>query len=371
MVKSGLSAKPLSLAETLLVACAGGFLFDLARFPAGWMAGAMVAVAIAALAGRPMYLPTQLARAFFIALGITVGGIASPDTVHGMLTWPLSIALLAVAMLVTTVVASFYLMRVHGWGPQTALFAAIPGALSQVVVMAADRDADLRGIVVVQTVRAIATTIGVPIALIIFGLAGPAQFPVSGPGVMDAPWEAVLLVGTGVAAAIGLYRIGFSGGFFFGPMVVSALLHGGGFIELRPPGWFANMAMIGLGAVNGSRFANTSFRTLLHYLAASLGSLAVAVGVLLGFVALAALATPVRMSDLVVSYAPGAVDAMMILAIALQADPVFVGACHLTRIIVVSLALPFGAHLTERLGQKPHHHELPEPLDTARDALED
>jgi membrane AbrB-like protein len=262
-------------------------------------------------------------------------------------------------------------MRVHGWGPQTALFAAIPGALSQVVVMAADRDADLRGIVVVQTVRAIATTIGVPIALIIFGLAGPAQFPVSGPGVMDAPWEAVLLVGTGVAAAIGLYRIGFSGGFFFGPMVVSALLHGGGFIELRPPGWFANMAMIGLGAVNGSRFANTSFRTLLHYLAASLGSLAVAVGVLLGFVALAALATPVRMSDLVVSYAPGAVDAMMILAIALQADPVFVGACHLTRIIVVSLALPFGAHLTERLGQKPHHHELPEPLDTARDALED
>ena len=75
-------AKPLHLAETLLIAFAGGFVFDLARVPAGWMAGAMVAVAIAALAGRPMQMPTLLARAFFIALGITVGGIATPDTVR-------------------------------------------------------------------------------------------------------------------------------------------------------------------------------------------------------------------------------------------------------------------------------------------------
>jgi membrane AbrB-like protein len=370
-VTSAPGAKPLHLAETLLIAFAGGFLFDLARFPAGWMAGAMVAVAIAALAGRPMLMPTLLARAFFIALGITVGGIATPDTVRGMMTWPLNIVLIAVAMLVTTVAASVYLTRVHGWSPQTAMFAAVPGALSQVVVMAADRDADLRGIVVVQTVRAVATTIGVPIALILFGLAGPARFPVSGPGLIEAPWQAVLLVVAAVAAALALYRVGFSGGFFFGPMVISALLHGSGLIELRPPGWFANLAMVGLGAVNGSRFANTSFRTLMHYLAASLGSLAVAVGVLLGFVALAAAATSVHVSDLVVSYAPGAVDAMMILAIALHADPVFVGACHLARIIVVSAMLPFGAHLTERIGQKPHHHELPEPLDTARDALED
>ena len=98
-----------------------------------------------------------------------------------MMTWPLNIALIAVAMLVTTVAASVISARVHGWSAQTAMFAAVPGALSQVVVMAADRDADLRGIVVVQTVRAIATTIGVPIALILFGLAGPARFRSRGP----------------------------------------------------------------------------------------------------------------------------------------------------------------------------------------------
>jgi uncharacterized membrane protein AbrB (regulator of aidB expression) len=50
--------------ETLLIAGTGGFLFDLAKFPAGWLAGAMVLTATAALVGRPLGLPDNLARAF-------------------------------------------------------------------------------------------------------------------------------------------------------------------------------------------------------------------------------------------------------------------------------------------------------------------
>jgi uncharacterized membrane protein AbrB (regulator of aidB expression) len=46
----------------------------------------------------------------------------------------------------------------------------------------------------------------------------------------------------------------------------------------------------------------------------------------------------------IVAYAPGAVDAMMILALALALDPVFVGAHHLARVFMVSLALPILAH---------------------------
>ena len=34
----------------------------------------------------------------------------------------------------TTIAASLYLIKVHGWTAQTAMFAAVPGALSQVVV---------------------------------------------------------------------------------------------------------------------------------------------------------------------------------------------------------------------------------------------
>src|SRR5438105_6686463 len=74
------------LAESLLIATIGGFLFDAARFPAGWLAGAMVFAAAAALAGRPIYLPLPLFRICAIIVGITLGGTVTPQTVHGMAT---------------------------------------------------------------------------------------------------------------------------------------------------------------------------------------------------------------------------------------------------------------------------------------------
>jgi uncharacterized membrane protein AbrB (regulator of aidB expression) len=44
--------------------------------------------------------------------------------------------------------------------------------------------------------------------------------------------------------------------------------------------------------------------------------------------------------EVMIAYAPGSVDAMMLLALALHLDPVYVGAHHVVRIIFVSLLLP-------------------------------
>jgi uncharacterized membrane protein AbrB (regulator of aidB expression) len=41
-----------------------------------------------------------------------------------------------------------------------------------------------------------------------------------------------------------------------------------------------------------------------------------------------------------IGFAPGALDTMMLLALALRLDPVFVGAHHLGRFLLVSLAIP-------------------------------
>src|SRR5262249_57711701 len=116
--------------ETLLIAGAGGFLFDLARFPASWIAGAMVFSATAALAGRPLALPHNLARAFYIVLGMSIGAVATPKTVAGMTIWPLSILAVTLAMGAVTLGTTAYLKRVHGWDTLTAGFGGLPRALS-------------------------------------------------------------------------------------------------------------------------------------------------------------------------------------------------------------------------------------------------
>jgi len=165
----------LRTSETLLIAATGGILFDLARFPAGWIAGSMIFSAAAALAGRPLGLPTNLARAFYIVLGISIGAVATPKTVLGMTTWPLSIAAVTVAMGCVTLGTTLYLKRVHGWDTLTAVFGGIPGGLSQVMVLAAEQGLDLRKIAIVQSTRVLILAVCVPAGLGLAGLAGPAS----------------------------------------------------------------------------------------------------------------------------------------------------------------------------------------------------
>ena len=65
---------------------------------------------------------------------------------------------------------SSYLRFVHGWDAQSALFGASPGALAQVMTLASEYKADLRAIAIVQTMRVVALTLGIPAGLSFFGL---------------------------------------------------------------------------------------------------------------------------------------------------------------------------------------------------------
>src|SRR5262249_37814827 len=202
--------------ETVLIAGAGGFLFDLARFPAGWIAGAMVFSATASLAGRPLGLPHNLARAFYIVLGMSIGAVATPKTVAGMTIWPLSILAVTVAMGAVTLGTVADLKRVHRWGTMTAVFGGFAGGLSKVMVLAAERGLALRAIAIVQTMRVIILAVCVPAGLGLFGLAGPVRLPAGSVAILDAPGELVLMVGLSVVVALLAVKAGFPGRVVFG-----------------------------------------------------------------------------------------------------------------------------------------------------------
>ena len=299
--------------ESAAVGTLGGVLADAARFPAGWLAGAMVFAAAAALAGRTIALPPWFARACSIVLGITIGGVVTPATLRGMATWPLSIVAVSVAMAASTFATVSYLTRFHGWNRLTAIFAGTPGGLAQVMALASQegRDCDIRGIAIVQTLRVVILAVCVPAALSLGGLAGPTRLPAGATAIADAPLQFALLVGLSVVVALALLRAGFPGGLIFGPLVVSATLHGGAFMTVTMPFPLAAAAMVGLGTVTGGRFTGTPFRTLIGYLGAALGSFAVSLIVAGAIGAGVTMLVALPLPDVIVAYAPGAVDAMI------------------------------------------------------------
>src|SRR5688500_13420198 len=122
----------LRTAETLLIAAAGGAAFTWVGFPAGLISGSLLLVAAAALAGRPLMVPESLSRVISVLVGISLGAVVTPETLQGLATFPISVAVLLVATVVMTAATTTYLHAVHGWPWQSALFGASPGALAQV-----------------------------------------------------------------------------------------------------------------------------------------------------------------------------------------------------------------------------------------------
>jgi membrane AbrB-like protein len=288
-------------------------------------------------------VPPTVQRAASIVMGTTIGCAVTPDTLRGMAAWPLSIVMVVVATAAVTVATFTYLTRVHRWNGVTAIYASIPGGLAQVMALAAEegRRCDIRAVAIVQTVRVVILTVVVPVALALAGHAGVARRPASAVTAADAPLAFAALIAAATAGALALTLVGFPGGLLFGPLAVSATLHGTGFMTLTMPQWLSTAAMVGLGTLAGGRFTGLGFRLLLWYFGAALGAFAVSLAVTAVIGIAVTLAVPIPVGDIIVAYAPGAVDAMMILALALNLDPVFVGAHHIARVIVVLLGMPF------------------------------
>jgi membrane AbrB-like protein len=345
-------------AETMAIATIGGAAFAAVGFPAGLIAGSILAVALAALVGRPVVVPHAVACVAFVLVGILLGAVVTPETLRGIAAWPFSIALLVAAALCMIVATGSYLRFVHGWDRLSALLGASPGSLAQVMALSAEFGLDLRAIAIVQTMRVLILTVGMPAGLALFGLAvTPGLAP---PPAASASYlvELAVLGTTAAATALAAARLRFPGGLLFGALAASGILHGTGLVRAVLPWWVAGAAMITLGAVAGARFANTSPRMLLNYLGAAVGSFAVAIAVASCFVLIVTAILPFRVADVVVAFAPGAQDTMMVLALALHLDPVFVGAHHLARFVVVTVSI---AVLARRLAgpRVPKHWRPP------------
>jgi membrane AbrB-like protein len=318
--------------ETLLIAAAGALFFVWINFPAGLICGSMLAVATAALAGRPMAVPANISRVTFLIIGMSLMAISAIGMTAGTMC---------------------YLRYVHGWDMKSALYGGSPGAMAQVISLAVATGADIRGVVIVQSVRVVFISVAIPAGLGLAGLAAPATATLGAAHFNSSLSDITILVVFSVATSLLLQWIRFPASWVFGAMLGSGILHGSGYMEASFPWWFVSGAVVVMGATVGQRFANTPARMLLAYFGAAVGSFAVATAVCTAFAVLVATLTNARIADLVISFAPGAQDTMMVLALSLHIDPVFVGAHQLARFLTVSLALPVFARLFTRKGRQP------------------
>jgi membrane AbrB-like protein len=167
------------------------------------------------------------------------------------------------------------------------------------------------------------------------GLLPGEGLPMAGPAGLAA-----MLLGA-LAAGIVLERLRIAAPLLLSGTVVSAALHGTGAVTGVVPPAVALVGLVLVGVYIGERFRTLDLSTLRRTLPAALASLVIGTAVAMLFAALAAAAARVGFADAMVAFAPGGIEAMMVLALILGLDPLYVGVHHLARFLGIAMALPF------------------------------
>jgi uncharacterized protein len=331
----------------------GGALFTVLSLPAAWLSGSMIAVAALSLARVRLTVPWPLCAAAFILLGISMGGRFSMDMIAEIPKWPLSLLALALSVPAIIFAVTAYLRHVTGWERSTAFFAAIPGALSYVTALTLESKADARMVILAQMLRLMILMAVLP-PLIAASQAGtiPAANP-SGHGGMLQGWSAMaLLLSAGAAAAYAAQRWKVPAGLMLGAMIASAALHLTGLVgsgaQLPPP--VAGAASVVLGAFIGARFQGTDLSVVRPALGPSFGAFLVGLTVAGLFAATVSWGLALPFGQVLVAFAPGGLEAMMILSLLLGLDPAYVGTHQFARFAGIALLLPLFArgHLSKK-----------------------
>lgn len=329
---------------TLAAGALGGAGLSFAGFPAGWLTGSALTVAVLALSGQAAPMPRRLQQAAFLVIGISMGAGVSPETLERIGEWPSSIAMLLVLVTVSTAGCYGLLHRGFGWDHATAMCGSIPGNLSYVVATAIERGAAVERVAVAHTLRVIVLVALLPplITTVAPGSAGAVQAPeAAGTG------DIAILLATGIPAGIAAFMIRMPGGLLIGAFIISAVLHGSGLVTTVLPSFIVAPTLIVLGTGIGTRFAGIAFVTFLGILSASIASLVTALALCLVPAAAFAHVIGLPVAQTLLAFAPGGLEAMTTLAFVLGGDVAYVAAMHMIRILVLAFSLPLLLNLVE------------------------
>lgn len=152
-------------AVTLLFAALGAAAFALLGVPLPWLLGSLTAVLLAGALGWPHLPPAWLKPVALALLGLHVGSSVDAELLAEARRWPLTLAGMLLLVAVTTFVNTRYFERRAGLDRPTAMFAAVPGAQSVVLLTCDAHGADRRQVLLGQISRIIAVIYLVPLLL--------------------------------------------------------------------------------------------------------------------------------------------------------------------------------------------------------------
>lgn len=322
---------------TLIVALGGAALAALFAMPAGPLIGALLAVAILCALGLKAQVSIIVRDCAYLVIGVSLGAGIDASVVGQLPQWSLSLSILAISLVMTMAVSSWLLMRSFGFDQDTAVLASSPGTMSNVLAMAAEGRGDATPVMILQLIR-----LGLLVTFI-----PPITTFIKLPEItIETTRSTMPLLGLICLLALGLplgrwlSSRGVPAACLLVGLVLSAGVHISGVINGAAPPWLIFAAFSATGAVIGMRIGVIPIKSAIRLLGAGITVVLAVMLISLCFAYIAHILTHLPVGMVLVAYAPGGVEAMAAIGIALGYDPAYIAAHHFARIFILIGLVP-------------------------------
>ena len=323
----------------ILISIPSAIISEYFKIPLAWMLGPMIAISIAALMGLKVKIPKLALSGILIILGLHIGNYIDQNLINQMVNWIWTTVIMFFYIVISILIVSKYLQKFSGYKEKTSIFSAAPGALGPLMILAEYEKSDLSQVATAHLIRLIIIITVFP--FIIINLSPSASLELEMFDYMSQNhWDLVLLI---IASLVFI--------FFFDKFKVPAALLSGtlvasGFLQIfdiasyKLPDASINFCLLILGASVGCRFANKTFKEVANN--SFHGLVATILLVLLGLIAayIATFFVDTNFLSLILSFCPGGIYEVAVIAISFDLEPDFVAFHHIIRLLFILFTVP-------------------------------
>lgn len=303
-------------------------------------------VMLAAVGGAPVAPPVGLRKIMVPILGVMLGSGFHPNLFDHIDDWVVTLAILPIYVAAAFASSMLFYRKIGGYDPVTAYFSSAPGGLNEMITLGGEAGGDERRIALAHASRIflVVTFVGFFYAAFLhISVAGDAR-----PFVYfsDVPLRdlAILAACAVLGAYLGpLFKIPAAP--ILGPMILSGAVHLSGITGSAPPSLAVNAAQLVMGTVIGCRFLGSRPAEIMKDMSLAAGAAGSMLCIALGTAFFVSYLTGVGVQQTFLTFSPGGLAEMSLLALALNADIAYVATIHIARIVLVIAFAPLAFRL--------------------------
>ncbi len=323
----------------IIIGIPSAIVADYFNIPLAWMLGPMIITSVAALSGLKVKMPKLALNSILIILGLHIGNYIDQNLFNQMINWIWTSVIMLIYIIVCILIVSKYLQKYASYGQKASIFSSAPGALGPLMILAENEKTDLSQVATSHLIRLIIIITVIP--FIIVNSAVTETLIIDDFNYMaQNHLNLIFLI---IASLIFIFifdKIKIPAALLSGTLFASGLLQITDIASYKLPDASINFCLLILGASVGCRFAEKTVKEIVNN---SLHSLvATAILVLLGLIAayIATFFVDTNILTLILSFCPGGIYEVAVIAIAFDLEPDFVAFHHIIRLLFILFMVP-------------------------------